>query len=123
MAARSHLDRAERVTKRNDIVRLDALKILRHVLHARAGDPDQVVKDSLLSKGDAPFYLHAAMQIGGESVKREVAERPGAGTTLNVLIMGQAPSNEAWLQAVKDSQQPKAIEAAVVVVDPKEPVK
>lgn len=117
MAARSFKDRAERVKFRNERLRLDALEVLRKVLRARADEPDQVAKDALLPKSEAPFYLYAATQIGAESVKREATKEEGPKTTLNVMIMGQAPTNEAWLQAVKDSQVSKAIDA--VVVEPK----
>jgi hypothetical protein len=120
MPVRSHMDRAARVAKRNDLVRLDALKILRAVLRKAADDPEQVAKDAQLPKADAPFYLHVATQVGAESIRSSAAEAGGTGTTLNVLIMGQAPSNEAWLEAVKQSQQPKAIDA-VAVPSAKEP--
>lgn len=114
MAVRSFKDRAERVKARNERVRLDALQILRHMMHDAASNPAQVAADSKLSKSEAPFYLFAASQIGAASVAKEAASEDGPKTTLNVMIMGQAPSNEAWLQAVKDSQAPKVIEATVV---------
>lgn len=120
MAARSFKDRAERVKFRNERLRLDALEVLRKVLRARADEPDQVAKDALLPKSEAPFYLYAATQIGAESVKREATKEEGPGTTLNVLIMGQAPSKEAWLEAVETHRASKAIEATVVVT-PKAP--
>lgn len=114
------MDRAARVAKRNDLVRLDALKILRSTLRSMADNPEQVEIDSKMSKGDAPMYLHIAAAIAGESIRSEVAERTGAGTTLNVLIMGQAPSNEAWLEAVKQQSAPKVLDA-VPVPPSKEP--
>ena len=113
MPAKSHMDRAERVARRNDRVRLDALKILRHAIEGAAKDPEKVKQDAQLPKNEAPFYLHMATQIGADSIRRETDKREGPGTTLNVMILGQAPTNEAWLQAVKDSQR-KVIEAIPV---------
>jgi len=113
VAAKSYGDRAAKVARMSERTRLDALKIMRRVLSVASKEPDRVEKDAMLPKMEAPFYLHAAMQFGVDSVRREIDKQEGPGTTLNVLIMGQAPTNEAWLQAVKDSQQPKLIEATI----------
>jgi len=53
------------------------------------------------SKRNAPMYLHMATQIASDVMKRDAEENRGAGTTLNVVIVGQAASNEAWLAEVK----------------------
>lgn len=119
MAVKNRMDRAEKIASRNDRVRLGAIKILRMVVEDAAKDPERVLADARLPKGEAPMYLHMATQLGSDSIRRETDQREGPGTTLNVLIMGQAPTNEAWLEAVKDSQKPKLIEATVVE-EPKE---
>lgn len=115
---KSRMDRAKQISAMNERLRRDAIRILRAALSPMVGNLEQVEADARLPKGEAPFYLHMATQLGADSMRREGADKAGAGTTLNVLIMGQAPSNEAWLEAVRQSQQ-KVIEA----VEAKEPAK
>lgn len=121
MAAKSYADRAEIVTKLNARVRLQALRIMRRALSVASKDPERVEKDAMLPRMEAPFYLHAAMAINGDTTRREIEKSGGNGSNLNVFIMGQAPTNEAWLQAVNEHRQPKVIEASVV--EKKEPTK
>lgn len=121
MANRAYSNRVDLINRKTAKVRLDALTIMRKVLADAAKNPDKIVADSKLPRMEAPFYLHAAAQIGADSIRRESDEGGAAGKTLNVFIMGQAPTNEAWLQAVKEHQQPKLIEAESV--EPKEPGK
>ena len=120
-SAKSYADRAEIVTKLNARVRLQALRIMRRALSVASKDPERVEKDAMLPRMEAPFYLHAAMAINGDTTRREIEKGGANAASLNVFIMGQAPTNEAWLQAVKEHQDPKLIEATIAA--PKEPEK
>lgn len=107
-------DRAARALVRTERAKRAALSIVNTILGDMAKNPEQVKADAKLAKVAAPMYLHIASQIAASSVAREAPQDGGPKTTLNVMIMGQAPTNEAWLQAVKDSQVSKAIDAVAV---------
>lgn len=114
---KDHLDRAARILRRTDRARNAALKIISHALSDMAAKPDQVKADAQIPKKDAPMYLHMATQLGASMITKEASKDEGSKTTLNVIITGQAPSNEAWLEAVRESQRPKAIDAVAKKVE------
>lgn len=103
-AVASYKGRGEAIRRSADEVRAKALKIVGAAIEGASKHPAQVAADARLPKAEAPMYLHMATQIGAETMRKEADEKKDAGTTLNVMIMGQAPSTEAWLEAVKRSQ-------------------
>lgn len=116
MSAERTTARVDRIRKRLERLQGNSLRILAAAIDDMAEKPEQVRIDASLPKTQAPMYLHLAAAIAGTAAREE--KEANTTTNMNVVVVGQAPGMEAWLEQVKRFQQaPKqqlAIDAKVV---------
>ena len=117
MSATRTTTRVANIRKRLERLQGNSLRILAAAIDTMAENPEQVKADATLPKTQAPMYLHLAAAIASTAARKD-EETGGTTNNMNVVVVGQAPSMEAWLEQVKRFQQaPKqqlAIDAKVV---------
>jgi hypothetical protein len=97
--------RVARVQKRLERLRGNALKVMAYAIEEAAAHPEEVKAAAKMPKGEAPMYLHMAAAIAADTARVEAARAPTTTNNLNVVIIGQAPTAEAWLEQTKQVRQ------------------
>ena len=64
------------------------------------GDAERVRADAQLSEKEVPFYLKIAAKMGAAAAQAQAEAGNGVGHTLNVVIVQQSESREAWVKDV-----------------------
>jgi len=112
----SPAERVARVQRKLERLRGNALRVMAMAIEDAAANPGEVKAAAKLSKANAPMYLHMAAAIAADTARTEAAREVTTTNNLNVVIVGQAPTADAWLEQVKQVRQlpSKVIDAKVV---------
>lgn len=116
--------RIDRLQKKLDKLRGAALTVMRYAIEDAANAPEKVKRDAEQTKMGAPMYLHMAAAIATETMRAEAQKTalPAGGSTMNIMVIGQAESPGAWMEQVRQFQQqpgqPKTVIEATVTEKP-----